>query len=96
MDPDTFAFYGDDILSNFDAAPTWKYATPHNVIRQIKLPEDAVPDSPPQARSCNSCHGHEELFLGSGDLEPAEVAANAPVIVIDIPQTLPDGGPDGG
>ncbi len=96
VDPDTFAYYGDDILSNFDAVPTWKYATPHNVIRQIKLPGDDEADSPPQARSCNSCHGHEELFLGSGDLDPAEVAANALVVVTDIPQTLPDGGPDGG
>jgi len=71
---DTFAFYGDDMLSTFDNAPTWKYATPHNVQRIT-----------PQNKSCNSCHGNEDIFLTADDVAAEELAANVDVIVEDVP-----------
>ena len=81
--PDLFAFYGDNLLPDFDQVPTWKYTTPHNM-RRIT----------PQNRTCNSCHGQEDLFLTEKDVPPEERAANAPVIVApeDIPQPVEEGG----
>jgi hypothetical protein len=72
--PDTFAFYDGYLLPEFDNAPTWKYATPHNIQRVT-----------PQNQSCTSCHGKPELFLTAGDVAPEEMAANAVVIVEDVP-----------
>jgi thiosulfate/3-mercaptopyruvate sulfurtransferase len=76
--PDTFAFYGDDLLPNFDNVPTWKYATPHNIQRVTT-----------QNESCNSCHGNADLFLTAADVAPEELTANADVIVgeEEIPST---------
>ncbi|MBN1659437.1 MAG: hypothetical protein JXA93_13620 [Anaerolineae bacterium] len=71
---DTFAFYGADLLPGFDNLPTWKYATPHNIQRIT-----------PQNQSCDSCHGNEEIFLTADDVAPEELAANAAVIVEEIP-----------
>jgi hypothetical protein len=72
--PDTFAFYGDDLLPDFDNSPTWKYATPHNIQRVTA-----------QNESCDSCHGNDELFLTVDDVDPEELEANADVIVEDVP-----------
>lgn len=77
IDPESFAFYGDDLLPNFDALPTWKYATPHNIQRNT-----------PQTETCDSCHGNAELFLAADDLRPEEVEANLGVIVEEIPPSL--------
>jgi len=74
--PDTFAFYGDNLLSTFDSVPTWKYATPHNIQRVTA-----------QNESCDSCHGNADIFLTAGDVAPEELAANANVIVEEIPPT---------
>lgn len=76
--PDTFAFYGDNLLSAFDNVPTWKYATPHNIQRVT-----------PQNESCDSCHGNADLFLTAADVAPKELEANAGVIVEEkeIPPT---------
>jgi hypothetical protein len=41
-DRDAYSFYGADLLSNFDAVPTWAFATPHNIQRKT-----------PQNSSCN-------------------------------------------
>ena len=68
--PDTFAFYGDNLLSTFDNVPTWKYATPHNIQRVTT-----------QNESCDSCHGNADLFLTAADVAPEELTANADVIV---------------
>ncbi|MFC1926139.1 hypothetical protein ACFLWV_00100 [Chloroflexota bacterium] len=68
-------YYGDNLLPNFNALPTWKYATPHNI--QLNTPQN---------KSCNSCHGNEGLFLIEGDVDPAEMEANEDVIVTDIPE----------
>ncbi len=72
--PDTFAFYGDDLLPTFDNVPTWKYATPHNIQRVT-----------PQNQSCDSCHDNAELFLMADDVAPEERQANAAVIVAEVP-----------
>ena len=74
-DPESFAFYGDDLLPNFDDQPTWRYATPHNIQRNT-----------PQTESCNHCHGNEEIFLTADKVAPEEIEANLPVIVDEVPE----------
>jgi hypothetical protein len=74
VDHDTFSFYGDNILSNFDALPTWKYATPHNIIRNT------------EHGTCSGCHGNSELFLQKDDVLPQYQNANKDVIVEKIPK----------
>ncbi len=72
--PDECEYYGENLLPDFDAQPTWKYATPHNI--QLNTPQNA---------SCDSCHGNAELFLTEEDLRDGEVEANQGVIVPEIP-----------
>lgn len=74
VDPDNYAFYEGGLLTTFDAVPTWRLATPHNIQRIT-----------PQNETCEGCHGggHRDLFLGPADLEPYEVDANADVVVPD-------------
>ncbi len=72
---DTFAFYEGYELPEFDNAPTWKYATPHNIQRVT-----------PQNQSCDSCHGNEDLFLTANDVAAEEMEANADVIVQEVPE----------
>ncbi len=73
--PDTFAIYGDNLLPNYNNVPTWKYATPHSIVRNA-----------PQTKECNSCHGNKELFLTADDVAPEELEANKDVIVEEIPE----------
>ena len=80
---DTFQFYGDDLLTNFNVLPTWKYATPHNILKEIKVGTETQPL--PQVDGCDGCHGHAELFLTEGVVETDELEANAPVIVDSVP-----------
>jgi hypothetical protein len=68
--PDIFAFYGENLMPNFDNVSTWKYATPHNI--QLTTPQN---------ENCNACHGHPELFLTEGDVRSEELEANRDVIV---------------
>jgi thiosulfate/3-mercaptopyruvate sulfurtransferase len=77
ISPDSFDYYGQDLLPNFDSLPTWKYATPHNIQRAT-----------PQTETCNSCHGNADLFLAAGDMAPGEVAANRRVIVDLVPEAI--------
>jgi len=74
IDPDSFSFYGEDLLPTFDARPTWSYATPHNIQR-----------STPQNSSCDSCHGNPTMFLTEDKVDPAELEANQGVIVTEVP-----------
>jgi len=78
IDRDTFAYYGQDLLPNFDALPTWVYATPHNIQR-----------STPQNASCNACHGNAAFFLTADDVDPDELKANRNVIVPEAPARVP-------
>jgi hypothetical protein len=70
VDQDTFKFYVEDGLKNFDKLPTWKLATPHNIRRQT-----------PQNKTCNSCHGNKDLFLLTKDVKEKYLKANKDVIV---------------
>ena len=74
ISPDSFAFYGDNLLPNFNSLPTWTYTTPHNIQRKT-----------PQNDSCDSCHGNADLFLTADKVKPEELEANKPVIVDKIP-----------
>ena len=75
VDPESFAFYGEDLLPNFNDQPTWRYATPHNIQRNT-----------PQTESCNNCHGNADIFLTADKVLPEELDANAGVIVDEIPE----------
>lgn len=72
--PELFGLYGEDILDQFDALPTWTYSTPHNI--QLNTP---------QTESCESCHGNADLFLTPDKVRPEELAANQNVIVVNAP-----------
>ncbi|MFZ5915947.1 MAG: hypothetical protein ACOYZ7_03350 [Chloroflexota bacterium] len=74
VDPESFAYYGEGLLPNFDALPTWAYATPHSIAKRT-----------PQNESCDACHGNAEIFLTADDLLPYEVEANQSVIVTNFP-----------
>ncbi len=66
-----------DLVPNYDALPTWNSASIHNI--QLRTKQNA---------SCNSCHGHKELFLTKADLEPGDPAANQKVLVANIPAPI--------
>jgi thiosulfate/3-mercaptopyruvate sulfurtransferase len=76
--PTSYEYYGDNLLPNFNSLPTWVYTTPHNI--QLKTP---------QAETCNACHGNPDLFLTADKVQPAELEANLPVIVPEVPPALP-------
>ncbi len=75
VDPESFAFYGDDLLPDFNNQPTWRYATPHNIQRQT-----------PQTESCDHCHGNPDMFLTADKVAPEELEANSAVIIEEIPE----------
>jgi thiosulfate/3-mercaptopyruvate sulfurtransferase len=77
IDTESFLYYGADLLTNFDALPTWRYATPHNIQRQT-----------PQNESCGSCHGNADVFLTIEKVYEFELEANQSVIVEDIPPLM--------
>jgi thiosulfate/3-mercaptopyruvate sulfurtransferase len=79
IDINSFSFYGDDLMPNFQARPTWTYATPHNIQRNT-----------PQTASCNACHGNDEVFLTPDNVAEFEHPANANVMV-DAAPPLPEG-----
>lgn len=80
-DKEVFAFYGKDGFKTFDAVPTWKRASPHNVQRLTW-----------RNAACNNCHGERSVFLAEGDLLDYERGANEPVVVPDdkIPAKRPE------
>ncbi len=78
LDPENYAYYGEDLLPNFDLLPTWAYSTPHNIQRNT-----------PQNQSCNSCHGNADIFLTADKVRPEELEANKDVIVENVPAPIP-------
>ena len=72
----TCDYYGANLLPDFNALPTWKYATPHNI--QLHTPQN---------ESCNACHGNKDLFLTEEDVSEAEKEANRGVIVEEVPSS---------
>lgn len=79
----SFAFYGNNLLPNFNALPTWAYTTPHNIQRNT-----------PQTATCYACHGNPDLFLTIDKVAPDEIYANLSVIVTQIPTTVKRSYPD--
>lgn len=73
----TCDYYGGSLMPNFNAVPTWKYATPHNI--QLKTPQN---------KSCDACHGNTNLFLTEGDVRAEEREANKGVVISDFPETV--------
>ncbi len=67
---ETFDFYVEDALGNFDELPTWKMATPHNISRKTT-----------QNSSCNACHGNKAIFLTGDNVRKEERKANRGVII---------------
>jgi len=74
IDPDSFSFYGEDLLVNFDNRPTWVPATPHNIVRVA-----------PQAEDCHQCHDNDDVWLTEDAVEEEERDANQDVIVPEVP-----------
>jgi hypothetical protein len=75
--PDSFDYYGDNLLALFNSLPTWRYATPHNIQRET-----------PQNSACENCHGSDQYFLTAEVVAPLELEANQPVIVENGPSAL--------
>jgi len=74
VDPTSYSFYTGSEMANFNALPTWAYATPHNIQRET-----------PQNASCEACHGNAELFLTADKVAESELTANQAVIVDEVP-----------
>jgi len=82
--PDSWKEYGISLLAKFDVRPTYKYTTPHNIIRWTRRTKvDA-------GRSCfDNCHVIKEgttyrnknLYLFNSDLQSWEVTADSSIIV---------------
>ena len=80
---DSFVEYDIELLE-FTSLPTWKYTSPHNILRNT-----------PQNGSCGSCMGNSNLFLTEFYLEmrkiqglmtEAEIEANQSVIMEKVPE----------
>jgi hypothetical protein len=86
VDSATFAYTGGNLqnglLPNMTQAPTWKYASPHNIKRVTAIQS-----------SCNNCHGQDyakfwltnaidngEGWISTGNLQD-ETDANAGIVI---------------
>jgi thiosulfate/3-mercaptopyruvate sulfurtransferase len=78
IDAESYSYYGDNLLPNFNALPTWVYATPHNIQRET-----------PQNASCLACHDNPDLFLTLDKVAPEEAEANRSVIIETISDPFP-------
>ena len=74
IDPQSFSYYGENLLPQFDNRPTWLEATPHNIQRTT-----------PQTETCDSCHQNPDIWLTADIVNPEELEANQPVIIEEIP-----------
>lgn len=79
VDPQSFEYYGENLLPNFNLLPNWDYATPHNIQRWT-----------PQNETCNSCHGNADIFLTADKVKPEELENNKDVIVENVPGLIPE------
>lgn len=82
--PDTWSNYGVDQLATFDAHPTYKYTTPHNILKWTTRTEVE------EGKACyDACHiiaegdtlRNKELYLYEEDLLEWEKAADQGIIV---------------
>ncbi|MGE5498515.1 MAG: hypothetical protein ACM3Q2_10610 [Syntrophothermus sp.] len=85
MAPDSWSSYGVAALSNFDVKPTYKYATPHNIIRWTSRTQ--VADGKPCYDACHisknadGTYRNKELYLFKKDLESWEINATQSITV---------------
>jgi len=78
--PDTWSNYGIATAANFDAAPTFKLASPHNTRRWT--PRTTVDSGKPCYDACHIIDGrNKQWYLFEKDLLSWEVIANKPVVV---------------
>ena len=75
--PTSYEYYGENLLTNFDALPTWVYSTPHNIQRNT-----------PQNESCEACHANPAIFLTADKVQTTELNANQNVIVNTVPPAV--------
>ena len=82
--PDSWALYGIPVLSNFAAAPTYKYTTPHNILKWTTRTQVA------SGKACyDNCHiikegnnyRNKNLYLYNSDLQSWEIEANKNIVV---------------
>lgn len=92
--PDSWEHYGVPTLSNFDVAPTYKYTTPHNILRWTSRTDTTVVDSgnasvshPACAQACHVIklndgnYRNKEFYLFNSDLKDWEKNADKNVVV---------------
>ncbi len=84
--PDSWKEYGTPNLNNFDVAPTFKYTTPHNIIRITSRTGEKIDGEWQTYANCTQgCHingeKNKDLFLFESDLEDWEKPANKGIIV---------------
>lgn len=95
MAPDSWSNYGTPSLNNFDVRPTYKYATPHNIVKITSRTgyKDATSGQWVTFTNCaEGCHisknndgtyNNKEIYLFDEDLLDWEKEANRNVIVDD-------------
>ena len=78
--PDTWSNFGISIMPNFDAAPTFKLASPHNIQRWTE--RTTTESGKPCFDACHIQSGrNKKWFLFEEDLKSWEIMANKPVVV---------------
>jgi hypothetical protein len=71
----SYEYYGENLLPNFNALPTWAYSTPHNIQKYT-----------PQNASCETCHsGDGKFFLTTDKVNTGELDANTAVVMDTLP-----------
>lgn len=85
MAPDSWKNYGIASLANFNVAPTYKYATPHNIIKWTTRTK--VANGKPCYDSCHiikendGTYRNKNLYLFRSDLESWEITATQSITV---------------
>ena len=88
--PDSWQDYGIQTLSNFAVAPTYKYTTPHNILRwnQRTLVDTIYDASQPEcAQACHIIktaegeYRNKEFYLFESDLYEWEIEADRDIVV---------------
>jgi len=90
MGRDSWDHYGVEDMTNFDIRPTYKYTTPHNIIRWTKRTVvDSVIDNR-HSDCAQACHivkddegnfHNKEYYLFESDLQDYEIPADQGIIV---------------
>lgn len=84
MAPDSWSLYGVPLLANFDVKPTYKYTTPHNIIKRTSRTNVT------SSQACyDNCHivregttlRNKNLYLFNSDLNSWEINANREIVV---------------